>query len=161
MTPNLRDDLALIGYDLEASAEGCRCELCRRLDLRFDVDALATGRDGLPVFISYRAQPEWDWRTITIRWSNDKGNDDVQLAKLLDHRSRADLYVQGYPSGVAYAPVSRLLAGLRSGQTKACPEHRPADRGSGNQTFVIACGSCAGVIYVPRTGTDPFDDLPF
>lgn len=160
--PSLRRDLELIGFPLLAPAEGCRCPLCRVLDLRHDVDALASTSDGRALFVAYRAQPDWDFQTITIRWANDKGNENVQLAKLLDGRSRADIYVQGYPSGVAWVFVPALLSALRDQRTKNCPGHKAADRGQDGQWFVMACARCAGVNYVPRDApVDPYADLPF
>jgi hypothetical protein len=160
--PTLARDLTLIGYPLVASCEVCRCAVCSALDQRHDVDALATRPDGRLAFVSYRAQPDYRYRTITIRWVNDKSNPDVQLAKMLDGRSRADLYAQGYPPGVAYAWADVLMAGFRSGRTKSCDAHPAALTGSGGQLFVVACELCAGVIYVPRQALDdPFADLVF
>jgi len=157
--PAIGPDLALIGYELVASAEACRCSVCAALDLRYDVDAIAARPDERPLFIAYRAQPVYDYRTITVRWANDRGNEDVQLAKLLSLRSRADLYVQGYPSGVAYATADDLRTGFTTGRTKVCSGHRAWLRGDDGQKLVVACPDCAGVVYVKRDEGDPFKDL--
>lgn len=160
-TPALARDLALIGYPLLASAEFCGHDVCSLLDTKHDVDALASGPDGALVLVSYRAQPEWRYRTITVRYVNDKGNHEVQLAKLLNGRSRADIYVQGYPAGVAYVRAADLKDAFLSGRTKTCSAHPAALRGGQGQLFVIACELCAGVVYVPRVASDPFADLEF
>lgn len=141
-------DLTLLGMTLVAPIEDCHCASCQSLDRRFDVDVLATLAEGSPRFIAWRRQPEYDMRTITIRASNDNGNDDVQLAKLIDGRSRADVYVQSYPSGIAWAFTGSLRATLRG--TFSCSAHKESLSGSGGQVFRVVCGACSGVTYVSR-----------
>ena len=99
--PTMAEDLGLIGLRLVHDCQEHDHVACGLLDLRFDVDAIAVGQSGRTYLVSYRTQPEYDYQTITIRWMSDSGNADVQGQKILDGRSKADVFVQGYPSGVA------------------------------------------------------------
>jgi hypothetical protein len=164
--PDLAGDLRLVGLQLVYQGERCACRGCQALDRQFDVDALAVGPQGLPCLVSYRAQPEYDFETLTIRWANDNGNEDVQARKIVDGRSKADLFVQGYPSGVSWSlaePVRTALA-----LDPICPHHERIKRGKDGQLLRILCAACCpGIHYVPRVtvsaraGSSEFDDPEF
>ena len=126
--------------------------------MRYDVDAVAVRPDGLPVFAAYRAQPVYDYQTITVRWANHRGNEDVQLAKLLDHRSRADVYVQGYPSGVAYATATDLRVGFHVWAHQGMSRPPGMAEGRGRPVTRRGVRLLCRVIYVLR-GEDPFREL--
>lgn len=149
---SLAADLRLIGADLLARTEGCGCQACQVLDTKFDADAIAAV-EGQPIFVSWRAQPDFSqYRTITIRESNDRGNYDVQAAKIRDGRSIASVYVQSYPTGVAWAFASAVQHRLRPSEYH-CPDHPQQRDGSGGQRFWVICPRCSDVHWVPRTST--------
>src|SRR3990167_2144955 len=148
-TPVVTADLRLVGLRLAERMEGCRCDPCERLDMHHDVDLLAGDANGLPRLVSYRRQDDYDYRTITVRWSSDRGSANVQGAKLTEGRSLAHLYVQAYPSGVAWAMAMDLRATIRRGAP--CEKHERLIRGADGQTFAVFCSWCTAMHYVSRT----------
>ena len=152
-TAQLVGDLRLFGCELIHHSELCRCVGCGQLDKRADIDAIALTPTGIPCFVAWRdqTQGEHDYATITVRVSSDIGTTNVQALKLMDGRSRADLYVQSYASGVAWAPATDIRASLL--HRVVCDRHRATLTGADGQTFAVLCGSCCpGIRYIPRVG---------
>lgn len=170
----VREDLALIGLTLEGRPEACRdddgrpCQTCGLLDGHHDADLLVTdvtnpvlrsiGRPaGAAYLVSYRDQrPDYDYRTITIRESNDRGNRNVQAAKIRGLRSVADLIVQAYPSGVAWAQTIDIRAAML--RDSGCAAHEARITGKHGQIALVFCQHCAAMHYKPRTEPKTYGD---
>jgi hypothetical protein len=146
-------DLALLGLSLIASTETCDCQVCRHLDLKGDVDLVAARTTGRILLVSYRWQPTYDYRTLTVRSRTESGNPS-QLDKLLEHRSLADAYVQSYPSWVVFVESWKLEMALR-GEARFCMAHPYDTTAAGGQHFVTVCEECCpGLRVVPRPKPD-------
>lgn len=157
-TFDIAADLALIGMQFVATIERCGCASCHALDTRFDADAIAVGPAGRPCFVAWRAQPDYDYTTITIREVTDRGGGDSQVRKMLDGRSKADLYLQSYPSGIVWALASAVREGLAS--AAPCAAHQTTMLGSGGQLFRVLCASCCnGITYVRRASTTAVESV--
>jgi hypothetical protein len=153
-TAQLVGDLRMFGCELVYHSETCRCVGCHQLDLRSDIDAIATAPNGITCFVAWRDQTKGkhDFPTITVRLSSDRGSSDVQGLKLVDGRSRADVYVQSYKSGVAWAPASDIRKALTT--RRQCNRHSQTLTGSDGQTFAVLCNECCEAVrYIPRDGT--------
>ena len=119
-TPAIGPDLELIGFQLVASAEVCRCAVCSVLDMRYDVDAVAVRPDGLPVFVAYRAQLVYDYQTITVRWANDRGNEE-QLANCSTIAAERTSMCRVTPPVLPMPRPQTSVLASTSGRTKVCP----------------------------------------
>lgn len=139
-------DLELAGFTYVASMEGCACQACQRFDLDFDADIQATDSRGRPVLIAYRYQPAWQYFTITVRRTTDRGSSSSQLRKILSGRSLADWHIQGYQRWVTFAPASAVRFALAHPPLLRCRAHphvgTDGAEGSGGQTFVAICSEC-------------------
>lgn len=158
MAVSLAVDLRLFGCELVHHSERCltHCVTCQQLDRIADIDAIAKTPDGIPIFIAWRDQSngQHDYHTITVRLANERGSRNVQGAKLIDHRSRADIYVQSYRSGVAWAPAAEIRKALSA--RVLCDNHRPELTGSDGQVFAVICAACCPAVrYVHRDGQVP------
>lgn len=168
-TEQIASDLRLVGLRLIHRTERCEHAWCKTLDEEFDVDAYAEGAStNRKWLVSHREQPD-DWPsivgypTITIRWANDNGNVDVQAAKIIDGRSKADVFVQGYPSGVSWSKAEPVRAAL---VLDAECRHAKTKRGKDGQILRLLCPSCCdGVRFQPRptavriTAQGPVDEF--
>lgn len=152
MQHDLATDLELIGLTLiEPPGERCECPQCIALDRRFDTDAVAYDRGGQPQMIAHRGQyePQFDrYRTITIRRSSDNGNYDVQERKIMEGRSLATMYVQGYLSHIVWAYSEPVAATLRA--KFACTQHLEELTGDHGQRLRILCPACCYMTVVDR-----------
>jgi hypothetical protein len=119
------------------------------LDRQYDVDVLAKDGAGRSVLVAHRqSSPEFPYRTITIRSRSDQGNDDVQLAKLLDGRSRADIYVQSYEGWVVSSPTPILRAAVVRLSFFGCQRHPYEKQGRNGQWLVQVCEACCADLRV-------------
>lgn len=144
-------DLALAGLTYVASMEGCACPACQRFDLDYDADILAADRRGRPVLVAYRYQPEYEYQTITVRRSTDRGSRASQVMKILRDRSLADWHIQGYRRWITYAPAASVRLALLHPVLLPCGAH-PRTRtegteGAGGQTFVTLCADCCTDVH--------------
>lgn len=141
-------DLALIGRRPLASFEDCACEGCRLLDRQMDVDAAAAHGERLEL-VSYRDQRgPWEYETLTIRWTSDRGNGRVQAHKILGGQSRADIYINAYNGWIVWAEAGAVRSALQQ-PTWRCGHARPLS-GSGGQQFVVLCADCCDLTVTQR-----------
>jgi hypothetical protein len=150
-------DLELAGYRFVASMEGCACAACQAFDRDYDSDILAVDKRERPVIVAWRYQPDWEYFTVTVRQTTDRGSSASQVRKVLDGRSLADVYVQGYRRWVTSAAQADIRVALRHPPLLRCKAHphtrTEGTEGSGGQTFVTLCADCcANLRTVYRAG---------
>jgi len=150
-------DLELAGFAYIASMEGCACGACQSFDLKYDADILAADSRGRPVIVAHRYQPDWEYLTITVRQSTDRGSSNSQSRKVLNGSSLADVYIQGYQRWVTFAPQADIRIALQHPPLLRCKAHphtrTEGTEGSGGQTFVALCAECCrNVQTVYRAG---------
>lgn len=144
-------DLAIADLRLVAMSEGCPCPMCKALDMKHDVDVLAS-RHGRPVLVQWRYQPKWHYNTVTVRLSSDRGDPNVQGAKILSGRSLADIHVQGYACHIVTIGKTDLLAAVRHPRLMRCDQHKGDQQGWGGQVFTPFCPHCSDAILIQRPG---------